>query len=173
MRPSRSQPLSQSGTTTGTFMSPAFSQAWPRPSVQTKCVVSIRSVSIIFAPMRSTVACRSSRSCWGMMPGVMVIPVRSVILWVRTVKRSLVYVPAEVRRTRWKVYSLSTARPEIFVLSLSRGMLPALLPLRYRLRLRSSAVASCTGSHSSTTEVCVALRQRSTGADGEWIPKVE
>ncbi|KAG9680206.1 hypothetical protein KCU87_g341, partial [Aureobasidium melanogenum] len=59
----------------------------------------------------------------------------------------------------------SQAFASIFVLSLSRGMLPALLPLRYRLRLRNSAVASWTGSHSRTTEVCVALRQRRTGAE--------
>lgn len=51
-------------------------------------------------------------------------------------------------------------------------MLPALLPLRYKLRLRNSAVASSIGSHSRTREVCVALRQRSMGAVGEFRPNV-
>lgn len=63
--------------------------------------------------------------------------------------------PAEVRSTRWNVYSVSTASPLIFVLrvSVGRGMVPALLPLRYRLRLRNEAVAVSMGSHSRTTDV--------------------
>jgi hypothetical protein len=56
--------------------------------------------------------------------------------------------------------------------SVGRGMLPALLPLRYKLRLRSSAVARSIGSHSRTREVCVALRQRRIGAVGERRPNV-
>lgn len=51
-------------------------------------------------------------------------------------------------------------------------MLPALTPLRYKLKPRNSAVASSTGSHSRTIDVCVAFRQRSTGADGDCRPKV-
>ena len=72
------------------------------------------------------------------------------------------------------MYSVSTARPLIFVLviSIGRGIAPALLPLRYRLRERKSAVASSMGSHSRTTDVWVALRQRRTGAEGEVMPKV-
>lgn len=50
-------------------------------------------------------------------------------------------------------------------------MLPAFWPLRNRLRLITSAVASWTGSHSRTMDVCVALRQRRTGADGSDSPK--
>jgi hypothetical protein len=51
-------------------------------------------------------------------------------------------------------------------------MLPALVPFLYRLRERSSAVASSMASHSKTTDVCVALRQRRTGGVGECTPKV-
>lgn len=78
---------------------------------------------------------------------------------------SLLYVPALVRRTRWKKYSLSTARPEIFVLvcEVGFGIAPALLLFRYRVKERRVAVARLIGSHSSTTEVCVALRTRRTG----------
>ncbi len=50
-------------------------------------------------------------------------------------------------------------------------MLPAFWPLRYRLRETRSAVASWTGSHSRTTEVWVALRQRRTGVAGSESPK--
>lgn len=104
----------------------------------------------------------------------MVIPDRSVILCVCTLSFSLLYVPALVLSTRWKTYSVSTARPLSFVLctSVGFGIVPALLPLRYRVRLRSSAVAMSIGSHSRTTEVWVALRQRRTGADGVRWPNV-
>ena len=72
------------------------------------------------------------------------------------------------------MYSVSTARPLILVLvkSIGRGMAPALLPLRYKLNERRSAVARFMASHSRTTEVWVALRQRRTGGDGEETPKV-
>jgi hypothetical protein len=87
---------------------------------------------------------------------------------------SLLNVPALVFNTRWKVYSVSTANPEIFVdvISLGLGIEPALVPFLYKLRERSSAVASSTGSHSSTTEVCVAFLQRSTGGVGACTPNV-
>ena len=49
-------------------------------------------------------------------------------------------------------------------------MAPALLPLRNKLRERISAVASWIGSHSRTTEVCVAFLQRRTGGEGERMP---
>jgi hypothetical protein len=126
------------------------------------------------APILSTDLCRDSRRAAGMWPGVIVIPERSVILCVCTLSFSLLNVPALVLSTRWKVYSESTAKPLSLVLctSLGFGMLPALLPLRYSVRLRSSAVATSIGSHSRTTEVCVALRQRSSGADGVLWPKV-
>ena len=77
-----------------------------------------------------------------------------------------------MRKTRWKLYSVSMARPEIFVLVISRGLGidPAFAPLRKRDNERRSAVASCIGSHSKTTEVWVALRQRRTGAEGEVLP---
>ncbi len=126
------------------------------------------------APMRSTADWRLSRRGAGRTPGVTVMPDRSVILCVLIVILSLEYVPADVRSTRWKVYSVSTASPLIFVASVSvgRGIPPALLPLRNRLNERISAVASCMGSHSSTTEVWVAFRQRSTGGEGDCCPKV-
>ena len=109
-----------------------------------------------------------------MWPGVIVIPDRSVILCVWTLNFSLANVPALVFRTKWKTYSVSTARPESLVLWTSSGfgMAPALLPFRYSDRLRSSAVARSMGSHSRTTDVCVALRQRRTGGDGSRWPKV-
>lgn len=156
------------------FISTARSQAWPLPSVQIKWVVSIRTVSISRAPILSIVLASDSLRADGIIPGVTVIPESSVILWVRTVSFSLLYVPADVLKTRWNVYSVSTANPLILVLVISegRGMLPALLPLRYKLRLRNSAVASSMGSHSRTTDVCVALRQRRTGGEGERSPKV-
>ena len=47
---------------------------------------------------------------------------------------------------------------------------PAFAPLRNRDNERKSAVASSMGSHSRTTDVCVAFRQRSTGAEGEEDP---
>lgn len=50
--------------------------------------------------------------------------------------------------------------------------MPALLPFRYRVKLRSSAVAMSIGSHSRTTDVCVALRQRRMGGEGSRSPKV-
>ncbi len=147
------------------FISTAFSHSLPRPSIQTKCVVSIRTFSAIFAPIRSIAPLKLSRNGGAIMPGVTVMPDRSVILCVRTVNFSLLYTPALVLRTNWKLYSVSTASPLIFVLviSIGLGILPALLPLRYKLRLRISAVASSIGSHSRTTEVCVALRQRMVG----------
>ena len=55
------------------------------------------------------------------MPGVTVMPLRSVILCVLTVSLSLENVPAVVLSTRWNVYSVSTARPLIFVLSMVVG----------------------------------------------------
>ena len=137
------------------FISTAFSHSLPRPSVQTKWVVSMRTFSAIFAQILSTAPLRLSRNGGAIMPGVTVMPDRSVILCVRTVNLSLLYTPALVLNTRLKLYSVSTARPLIFVLvmSIGLGMLPALLPLRYKLKLRISAVASETGSHSRTTEV--------------------
>lgn len=155
MRPSRSQPSTHSGRTTGMFMSIAFSHSRPRPSVQTKCVVSIRTLSASLAPILSMAPLRLSRNGAGSTPGVTVMPERSVILCVRTVSFSLLYCPADVRSTRWKTYSASTARPLIFVAVISSGreMIPALLPFRYRLNERRSAVWSSIGSHSKTTEV--------------------
>lgn len=121
------------------FISTAFSHGCPRPSVQTKWVVSILTVSMILAPILSTAVERLSFNGAGRMPGVMVIPDKSVILCVLTANFSLPYVPADVRKTRWKVYSVSTANPLIFVLCISagRGILPALLPFRYRLKERN------------------------------------
>lgn len=49
-------------------------------------------------------------------------------------------------------------------------MFPALVPLRYRESDRSVDVASCMGSHSSTIEVCVALRSLRTGVVGACKP---
>lgn len=154
------------------FISTAFSHSLPRPSMQTKCVVSMRTFSAIFPPIRSIAPLRLSRSGGAIMPGVTVMPDRSVILCVRTVNLSLLYSPALVLKTNWKLYSVSTARPLILVLviSLGLGMLPALLPFLYKLRLRSSAVARAIGSHSRTIEVCVALRQRMTGGLGDCWP---
>ena len=137
------------------FISMAFSHSFPLPSMHTKCVVSILTISAILAPMRSTAPSRLSRNEAGRMPGVTVIPLRSVILCVFTVNFSLLYWPADVRSMRWKTYSVSTANPDTFVacIPLSWGMTPALAPLRYRLRLRKSAVARSILSHSSTTDV--------------------
>lgn len=108
----------------------------------------------------------------GRTPGVMVMPERSVILWVRQVNFSELNVPAEVRRTRWKVYSVSIAKPLIFVLSISvgRGIEPALAPFRYSERDFKEAVARFMGSHSRTREVCVAFLRRRTGGEGELMP---
>ena len=134
----------------------------------------MRTLSAVLAPIRSIAPLRLSRRGGGSTPGVIVMPERSVILWVRTTSFSLLYWPEDVRRTRWNPYSVSTAKPLIFVavFSSGRGMLPALLPLRYRLNERRSAVARSMGSHSKTTEVWVALRQRSTGGEGDCWPKV-
>ena len=73
------------------------------------------------------------------------------------------------------MYSVSTAKPEIFVdvISNGRGIDPALLPLRNKLRLRRLEVANDIGSHSRTIEVWVAFRQRRIGAEGSWDPNVE
>ena len=89
------------------------------------------------------------------MPGVTVMPERSVILCVFTTNFSLENVPALVRKTRWNVYSVSTARPLIFVLVISNGLgiPPALLPFLNSVRVLKSAVASWIGSHSNTTDV--------------------
>jgi hypothetical protein len=54
---------------------------------------------------------------------------------------------------------------------MGRGMLPAFCPLRYRLREMRLAVARWMGSHSRTTEVCVALRHVRTGVAGSSAPK--
>lgn len=107
-----------------------------------------------------------------MIPGVTVMPDRSVIFCVRTTNFSLLYTPALVLSTRLKLYSVSTARPLslVLVISIGFGMLPALLPFLYRLRFRNSAVASDTGSHSRTMDVWVALRQRRTGGLGDCWP---
>lgn len=173
MRPPLSQPSSHSGRTTGMFISTAFSQAMPRPSVVTKCVVSIRTESASLAPIRSMMVESPSRRWVGRIPGVTVIPLRSVILCVLTVTFSLLKVPALVRSTRWKVYSVSTANPLILVLCITVGfgILPAFCPLRKSESDIMSAVARSIGSHSSTTDVCVALRQRRTGAEGSNLPK--
>ena len=154
------------------FDSNAFSHSLPRPSMQTKWVVSILTVSAILAPMRSTAPSRLSRNAAGRTPGVTVIPLNSVILCVLTASFSLLYCPADVRNMRWKVYSVSTANPDTFVacMPLSWGIRPALAPLRYKVRLRSSAVASTILSHSRTTEVWVAFLQRITGGAGEATP---
>ena len=50
-------------------------------------------------------------------------------------------------------------------------MLPAFCPLRNSDRERISAVATVMGSHSKTTDVCVAFLHRSTGAAGSDAPK--
>lgn len=49
-------------------------------------------------------------------------------------------------------------------------MEPALAPFLNKDKERSSAVASSIGSHSNTTEVCVAFRHRRTGGQGEREP---
>lgn len=52
-------------------------------------------------------------------------------------------------------------------------MFPAFAPLRYSARLLRLAVARTIGSHSKTTDVWVALRQRRRGVCGEAVPKVD
>jgi hypothetical protein len=108
------------------------------------------------------------------MPAVTVIPDRSVILCVLTTNFSLENVPALVRSTRWKVYSVSTASPLIFVLVISKGLgiPPALLPFLKRVKVRRSAVASSMGSHSRTSDVWVAFRHLRTGGEGDRSPYV-
>jgi hypothetical protein len=135
----------------------------------------MRTVSATVAPMRSIVSSSEVRRAEAIIPGVTVMPLRSVILCVRTVNFSEEKVPAEVRRTRWKVYSVSTARPDIFVAvrSVGRGMVPAFWPFLKSARERRFAVARSIGSHSSTTAVCVAFLHRRTGAEGAREPKEE
>ncbi len=104
---------------------------------------------------------------------MMVMPLRSVILWVRTATRSLVYVPAVVRSTRWNVYSVSTASPLILVecIDSGLGMLPAFARCGTAPAGGGRPCASWIGSHSRTTLVCVALRQRRTASAGVAAPK--
>lgn len=49
-------------------------------------------------------------------------------------------------------------------------MFPAFWPFRYSDSEIRSAVASSMGSHSSTTDVCVALRHRRAGVVGSAAP---
>jgi hypothetical protein len=81
-------------------------------------------------------------------------------------------VPADVRSTSWKVYGVSMAKPDIFVVVRSSGLgiVPTFEPLRKSERERICADCKLIASHSRTTEVCVALRQRRTGALGEEVP---
>jgi hypothetical protein len=51
-------------------------------------------------------------------------------------------------------------------------MVPALAPLRKRLRERISALAGLMGAHSRTTDVWVVLRTPSWGGDGAAVPNV-
>lgn len=69
---------------------------------------------------------------------------------------------------------MSIAKPEILVVvrSVGLGIVPTLLPFLKRDRERMEAVATSISSHSRTTLVWVALRQRRTGALGERAPKV-
>ena len=88
--------------------------------------------SVMRAPILSTAFSREERSCGGRIPGVMTIPLRSVILCVRVRSLSEWYCPAEVFNASENVCSLSTARPLILVVpppfanAFSRGIMPAL-----------------------------------------------
>ena len=69
-------------------------------------------------------------------------------------------VPAVVRRTSWKEYSVLISIPEclVDVLVIGEGTAERRSPFRYISRERSLAVASLIVGHSKVTEVWVTLR---------------
>lgn len=83
------------------------------------------------------------------------------------------YVPAVVRRMRWKLYGASTSSPLTFVdvLLSGFGIAASLCPFLHIVRDNSLEVARSSLSHSSVTEVCVTLRSRNLGGEGDRSPK--
>lgn len=84
--------------------------------VHTKCVVSICIRSLHLAPIsRSAIFAFSSRRLSWTLPKQTEMPDVSVMVCVRTRRTFDGYVPAVVRSMSWKVYSVSSWRPESFV----------------------------------------------------------
>ena len=90
--------------------------------VHTKCVVSISILSLHFAPIScSAIFEFSSRTGSWTFPKHTQIPDVSVMVCVRTRSRFDWNTPAVVRRTSWKVYSVSICSPDSFVEVFVRG----------------------------------------------------
>ena len=84
--------------------------------VQTKWVVSIWILSLHFAriSLRAVLASSNITESWT-LPKQTQIPEVSDMVCVRTLRTLEGYVPAVVRKMSWKVYSLSTSRPDSLV----------------------------------------------------------
>lgn len=65
------------------------------------------------------------------------------------------YVPAVVRKTSWKEYSVWTSRPDNFVevFCNGEGIVANLCPFLYMSSERILAVSSCKAGHSRVTDV--------------------